>query len=83
MGIDRWTVAEAKAKLSEVIEKARVSGPQTITRNGRDAVVVSSEEWETRSGRRGTLAEFFAASPFREAEVEIERIKGGPRDVDL
>ena len=36
-----WTVAEAKAKFSQVIERAR-TGPQTITRNGRPAAVVVS-----------------------------------------
>ena len=35
-----WTVAQAKAKFSEVVDQARVSGPQTITKNGRAAVVV-------------------------------------------
>ena len=39
-----WTVAEAKAKLSEVIEKAQTSGPQRITRHGKPAVVVVSAE---------------------------------------
>jgi prevent-host-death family protein len=35
-----WTVAQAKAKFSEVIEKAASQGPQTITRNGRRAAVL-------------------------------------------
>jgi hypothetical protein len=30
-----WTVAEAKARLSELVEEARSKGPQTITRHGR------------------------------------------------
>jgi len=30
----QWTVAEAKAKFSEVLERAHSRGPQTITRNG-------------------------------------------------
>jgi prevent-host-death family protein len=34
MSTRTWTVAEAKAKFGEVVEKARVSGPQTITKNG-------------------------------------------------
>ena len=47
METDVWTVAEAKAKLSEVIEHAQKEGPQTITRNGEDfAVMVSIDEWE-------------------------------------
>jgi prevent-host-death family protein len=40
MSAGTWTVAEAKAKLSEVIERAQSAGPQAITRNGRKAVVV-------------------------------------------
>ena len=45
MGTHKWTVAEAKAKFSEVIERAQSQGPQTITRNGRKtAVVVAAEE---------------------------------------
>ena len=52
-----WTVADAKARLSEVIEKARREGPQTITKNGRTtAIVVSVEEWERKSARSGSLA---------------------------
>jgi prevent-host-death family protein len=78
-----WTVAEAKAKFSQVIEQAR-TGPQTITRNGRPAaVVVSAEEWERRTSRTGTLADFLAASPLRGSGLKTERRKDQPRDIDL
>ena len=74
METDLWTVAEAKAKLSEVIEHARKHGPQTITRNGRRAaVVVDAEEWERKTRRSGTLADFFAASPLRGAGLKVRR----------
>jgi prevent-host-death family protein len=77
-----WTVAEAKAKFSQVIEQAR-AGPQMITRNGRPAaVVVSAEEWE-RTSRSGNLAEFLAASPLRGSGLKTERSKDQPRDIDL
>jgi prevent-host-death family protein len=78
-----WTVAEAKAKFSHVIEQ-ECSGPQTITRNGRPAaVVVSIEEWERRTSRVGNLVEFFAASPLRGSHLDAGRSKDGPRDVEL
>jgi prevent-host-death family protein len=49
-----WSVAQAKAKFSEVIEKARAEGPQHVTRNGKDAVViVSAETWVKRSETGG------------------------------
>lgn len=40
VGTHAWTVAQAKAKLSEVIDKAPHHGPQLVTRNGKAAVVV-------------------------------------------
>lgn len=84
MSTTTWTVAEAKAKFSEVIDRARGSGPQKITRNGRDAVVVVSiEEWDRKTRRNGNLAEFFASSPLSDSGLEIERAKDLPRDVDL
>jgi prevent-host-death family protein len=76
-----WSVADAKARLSEVIETARRDGPQTITRNGKPAVVVVSvEEWETKTRRKGSLAEFFRDSPLAGVELDLERIKDEPRD---
>jgi prevent-host-death family protein len=79
-----WTVAGAKAKLSEVIERAQSQGQQTITRNGRRAVVVvAAEEWERKTKRTGNLSEFFAASPQRASRLTFKRIKDCPRKVEL
>jgi len=84
MQTDVWTVAEAKARFSELIDKARSDGPQTITRKGRTAVVVvAAEEWEKKTKRSGNLAEFFAASPLRRSKLRVERIKGGLRKPDF
>lgn len=78
-----WTVAAAKAKLSEVMERAQ-SAPQTITRNGKPSVVVVSvEEWQRKTGRRGSLAEFLLASPMRGADLDLERQHDEPRDPAL
>jgi prevent-host-death family protein len=82
--MDSWSVAAAKSKFSEVIDRALSEGPQTITRNGRRAVVVvSADEWERRTQRKGNLAEFFAQSPLRGSRIKIERIKDPPRKLDL
>ena len=79
-----WTVAQVKAKLSEVINRAESQGPQTITRNGRTAVVmVSYEEWERKTKRVGNLAEFFAASPLRESGLSLERLPEKPREIEF
>jgi len=43
-----WPVQDAKTRLSEVIERARTEGPQTITRHGAArAVVLSIEDYRT------------------------------------
>ena len=84
MAVATWTVAEAKAKLSEVIERAQSGGPQKITRNGRTAVVVfDAQEWERKTRRTGNLAEFFAASPVRNSGLKVRRGKDKPRKIVL
>ena len=84
MGSQNWTVAEAKAKFSEIIERAVSEGPQTITRNGRTtAVVVGAEEWQRKTKRVGNLAEFFAASPLRGSGLKVRRLKERSRKIDL
>jgi prevent-host-death family protein len=84
MDTNIWTVAQAKAKLSEVIENAQTHGPQTITRNGRrTAVIVAADEWERKTRRSGTLADFFAASPLRGSGLTARRSKDRLRKTDL
>jgi prevent-host-death family protein len=80
----RWSVADAKASLSELIARASSAGPQTITRRGEPvAVVVSVDEWKRKTRRKGNLAEFFASSPLRDSGFEIERTPDPDRSVDL
>lgn len=75
-----WTVAEAKAHFSDLMEKAKSQGPQTITRHGKTtAVVVSAEEWTRRSQRKGNLAEFLSKSPLAGSGLKIERSSDLPR----
>lgn len=79
-----WTVAEAKAKFSQVIDHAKSQGPQTITRNGRTTVViVAAEEWERKTKRKGNLVEFFASSPLRGSGLKLKRVDGKLRPADL
>jgi prevent-host-death family protein len=85
-GHDRgtWAVAEAKARFSELIDRALADGPQTITRKGQKAVVVvSAEEWQRKTKRKGNLAEFFAASPLRGSDLKIKRSRDEPREIEL
>lgn len=83
---DTWTVAQAKARLSEVIDKARHQGPQAITRNGKSAVVVvDAAQWERTRKReqKGSFADFLLGSPLRGSGLEVTRLKNGVREIDL
>jgi prevent-host-death family protein len=84
MADGEWSVAEAKAKFSEVIDKARTEGPQRVTRNGKDAVVVvSASEWERRVRTPRTLYEFLERSPLKGARLDLERDPDTGRDSPL
>ena len=54
------------------------------TRKGQRAViVVSVEEWQRKTKRKGNLAEFFAGSPLRGSDLKIKRAKDAPRPIEL
>ena len=83
-GDHAWSVADAKARLSELIDQVIHDGPQAITRRGEEvAVVVSIEEWHRKTNRSGSLAEFLAGSPLRDSDLEIDRVDIRARDVAL
>jgi prevent-host-death family protein len=84
MSTQVWTVAEAKAKFSELLHRAQSDGPQKITRHGRTtAVVVSGEEWEEKNQRSDNLAEFLMTSPLRGSGLRVKRLPMRLRKVGL
>lgn len=79
-----WSVGEARAHLSEVIERARSEGPQEIFRRGRrTAILVSAEEWDRKAHRNGRLVDFLAASPLRGSGLQVKRLRDRPRKLEL
>jgi prevent-host-death family protein len=81
---DSWTIAEAKARFSEVIDRAARKGPQTVTRRGRPAaVIVGNDEWERKTRRTGNLADFLTMSPLAGSGLRAERRRDRPRKVKL
>lgn len=66
--------------------EARHKGPQLVTRNGKEAVVVvDATEWERlqKRAKRGSFADFLLNSPLRGSGIETTRLAGGLRHVDL
>jgi prevent-host-death family protein len=81
-----WRLQDAKARFSELVRKARSDGPQHVTVHGREEVVVISvEEFQALKGDMTGLALVAAiqASPYREIDLEPERLPMPVREVDL
>ncbi len=66
-----WQLQEAKAKLSNAIDRAIAGGPQRITRHGRPAaVLVSEDDFVRLTGRKAQpLAAFLAGSELGDLEL--------------
>ena len=84
-----WQVQDAKNRFSELVDKARSSGPQTVTRHGRKvAVMVSQEEFEKLKARRAparSLVEVLRAAPKELGEIDFSAMRKiePPRPLDL
>ena len=81
-----WQMQDAKARLSEVVKRAELDGPQDITVHGKSvAVVLSRAAFERMSGQQASLLAFMQASPMAglDDELVIERDASLARDVSL
>jgi prevent-host-death family protein len=59
-----WQVQQAKARLSEAIERARSEGPQTTIRHGAErAVVLSIEDYRALVAHKPTSSRICSAVP--------------------
>ena len=78
-----WQVQEAKTRLSEVIERARTEGPQTITRHGAErAVVISIEDYRALVAHKPDFKAHLLGGP-KIDDFSIERDRDTGRDVEL
>ena len=84
---DSWQVQTAKARFSEVFRRARLEGPQRITRQGKDGVVMVAEEQYDRlvgrSHQPTSLVQFFRESPLVGVSLDLDRDRHPARDIEL
>ena len=77
-----WQLQEAKARFSELVQKTIDEGPQTITRRGKESiVVVSSEEYRRLKHPDNDLVSFLRSAPH--LELDIGRSPDTGREIDL
>jgi antitoxin Phd len=84
---NQWQLQTAKARFSEVFRLARTEGPQFITRQGKEAVVMMPvEQFDKlviRSRQPKSLVQFFRQSPLVGLELDLERDRDTGRDIEL
>jgi len=82
-----WQLQTAKARFSEVFRRARDEGPQLVTRQGKEGVVILPlEEFDQlvdRARKPKSLVRFFAESPLVGLQLNLERNADTGRDVKL
>ena len=78
-----WQLQEAKAKLTEFVNKAK-KRPQIISRRGKNEIVaLSIEKYNELTLPKGGIVSFFRNSPLFDSNIEIDRDKSNDRDFEL
>src|SRR6202162_3083137 len=82
-----WQLQAAKARFSELFRRALSEGPQLITRQGKEGVVmISNEQYERLVGKAHqpkNLLQFFRESPLVGVDLDLQRDKDEGRDIEL
>jgi antitoxin Phd len=77
-----WNLAEAKNRLTEVVNLALTEGPQTITRRNDTVVMLSATEYAVLTGKRPGFKEYLTQGESFEG-LELSRDQSPIRDVEL
>lgn len=78
-----WPVQDAKMRFSELIERARSEGPQTITRHGKErAVLLSVEDYRAMAAHQPDFKAYLLGGP-KVDDFPTERARGRGRAVEL
>ena len=82
-----WQLQTAKAQFSELFRRARTEGPQVVTRQGKEQVVVLPAEQFAQLIKRArqpkSLVRFFAESPLASITLDLSRDADSGRDIKL
>ena len=77
-----WQLQEAKAKFSELFNEVLESGPQFVSRHGKERIVcISEKDYRVFTGREEKLLSFLLSAP--RTELDLSRNKDTGRDVRL
>lgn len=84
MSLKQWKLQDAKNHFSELVERAMNDGPQEVTKRGEPAVVILSfSQYQKLCKPKENLATFFKNSPLYGVELDLERSKDSPREIEF
>ena len=79
----KWQVQDAKTRFSELIERARTEGPQTITEHGAEhAVVLSVEDYRQLASHKPNFKAYFLGGP-KVDDFRVPRSREAGRSIKL
>jgi prevent-host-death family protein len=82
-----WQLQTAKAQFSELFRRARTEGPQVVTRQGKEQVVVLPVEQFAQLTKRvrqpKSLVKFFSESPLSRVKLDLGRDVDPGRKIEL
>jgi len=84
--VQKWQLQTAKAQFSELFRRAQSEGPQWVSKQGKEEVVVVAAEMFEQMLRRQqprTLVEFFRKSPLVGSGIVFDRELDYGRDIEL
>jgi antitoxin Phd len=79
--MDSWKLQDAKARFSEVVDRALREGPQIVTRHGEKAVVVMAYRDFAAAEPQEDFKSFLLSIP--KVDLDVERPRRLPRKTKL
>ena len=78
-----WRLADAKNRLSEVVNRALAEGPQRIVRRGDAVLVIAEHDYEKVAGKRLGFKEFLLTKGPSMEGLDLKRDRSPMRDIEL
>lgn len=77
-----WNLAEAKNRLTEVVNLALTEGPQSITRRSDTVILISAADYAELTGQKPDFKDFLLQGIGLD-ELDLTRDQSPTRDVEL
>ena len=79
-----WSLQNAKAHLSQLVQLTLKKGPQMISIRGEpQTVMISKKDYEILKGEKDDFLTFMGRSPLKDTDLNITRDSSFMRDIEI